>query len=384
MTESITAHSTIVDSVACGNEIGEKVLAGLKGESPDVLIVFASARHQHAKLLTAMESRCHPRIIVGCSSAGEFISRAYDEGAVSAVAIKSSDIVFNAVVGRGLREDRAGVAREMVASFHGTNSNEFAFRAALVLTDALAGHADDFVEQLTILTAGKYQLFGGGAGDDAKFTRTHVFLGKDAIPDAAVALEILSDKPIGVGVQHMWKPGTALMRVTEAEGKRLISVNNSPAVELFRAHAESTGQKFDPQDPLPFFLHNVIGISTPAGYRLRVPLAVQEDGSVQCAGDVPVGSTIHVMSPNGGSALVATNRALAQLDGHEPGVALFFDCVATRLRMGKDFGYELESVRAALGEVAYAGCNTYGQIARSEGQFSGFHNCTAVVAVLPR
>lgn len=384
MTESITAHSNTVDSVACGEEIGEQVLGGLKGESPDVLIVFASSRHQHSKLLTAIESRCHPRIMVGCSSAGEFISRAYNEGAVSAVAIKSSDIVFNAVLGRGLREDRAGVARAMVARFQGANSHEFAYRAALVLTDALAGHADGFVEQLTILTAGKYQLFGGGAGDDAKFTRTHIFIGTEAIPDAAVALEILSNKPIGVGVQHMWGPGTAPMRVTEADGMRLISVNSSPAVEMFRAHAESTGQKFNTEDPMPFFLHNVIGISTPGGYRLRVPLAVNEDGSVQCAADVPVGSTIHVMCPKGGSALAATNRALAQLDGHEPGVALFFDCVATRLRMGKDFGYELESVRAALGEVPYAGCNTYGQIARGEGQFSGFHNCTAVVAVLPR
>jgi hypothetical protein len=384
MTICITAHSNNVDSTLCGNAIGDQLSAGLNGQAPDALIVFASARHHHERLLAAIESRCHPAIMVGCSSAGEFISRAYDEGAVSAVAIKSSVIVFNAVVGRGLRADRAAVARAMVEKFRGADSNEFAYRAALVLTDALAGHADDFVEQLTILTAGKYQLFGGGAGDDAKFTRTHIFLGTEAVPDAAVALEILSDKPIGVGVQHMWTPGSPPMRVTESEGMRLVSVNNSPTVELFRAHAKATGQEFNPDDPLPFFLHNVIGISTPVGFRLRVPLAVQADGSVQCAAEVPVGSTVHVMIPKGGSALVAANRALAQLNGHEPGVAFFFDCVATRLRMGKDFGYELESVRAALGDVPYAGCNTYGQIVRGEGQFSGFHNCTAVVAVLPK
>jgi hypothetical protein len=31
----------------------------------------------------------------------------------------------------------------------------------------------------------------------------------------------------------------------------------------------------------------------------------------------------------------------------------------------------------------HAGCNTFGQIARGEGQFSGFHNCTAVVCIIP-
>jgi hypothetical protein len=54
------------------------------------------------------------------------------------------------------------------------------------------------------------------------------------------------------------------------------------------------------------------------------------------------------------------------------------------IAQGKEFGLELRSLEgAALGPVPYAGCNTFGQIARAEGQFSGFHNCTAVVCVIP-
>jgi hypothetical protein len=83
------------------------------------------------------------------------------------------------------------------------------------------------------------------------------------------------------------------------------------------------------------------------------------------------------------AATRATNAAVAQLHGLRPQVALFFDCVATRLRMGGDFGVELGALQEALGAADYAGCNTYGQIARAEGQFSGFHNCTAVVCAIP-
>ena len=75
--------------------------------------------------------------------------------------------------------------------------------------------------------------------------------------------------------------------------------------------------------------------------------------------------------------------ARAQLQGQRPAVALFFDCAATRLRMGQEFGLELRSLEGALGPALYAGCNTFGQIARTEGQFSGFHNCAAVVCVIP-
>jgi hypothetical protein len=384
MTKSITVHSSEKESHLAGRQIGQQIRSGLDGNRASAVIVFASSRHDFVPLLAAIRDNCEAEALIGSSSAGEFTSDAYDEGAVSAVAFHSDEMLFTAGIGRGLRADREGAARQIVKSFRGRNDHEYSFKTALVLTDALAGHADDFIEQLTKLTIGEYQLVGGGAGDDAKFSRTHVFFGGEAVPDAAVALEILSNKPVGIGVRHSWEPASAAMRVTEAEGVKLISLNNTPAAEAVEEFAAQTGQKFNRAEAMPFFLHNTIGVATPAGFRLRVPLAVHEDGSLTCAAEVQVGAVVHFMNPKGGSALDATRAAVEQLQGAEPEAALFFDCVATRLRMGKEFGFELNSVKEALGEARFAGCNTYGQIARSPGQFSGFHNCTAVVAVFPK
>lgn len=378
-----TAHTNNPDSSQAGKIIGREICDAFNGESPDAVIVFASSRHDHEALLESLQSACMPKTMVGCSSAGEFTVHAYEEGSVSAMALLVPEWQFAPAIGRGLRGDRNAAARELISSFQGLKGHDYPYRSALVLTDALAGRADNLVEQLTFLTSGSYQLFGGGAGDDANFTCTKVFYGTEVVPDAAVALEILSDKPIGIGVQHGWKPGSDPMRVTEADGMRLVSLDNSPVTEVFQEYAESTGQTFDPADPIPFFLHNVIGISTPAGFKLRVPLAILPDAGFQCAADIPVGATVHIMAPVGQSAHQATRQALQQLGDSRPGMAMFFDCVATRLRLGRDFGFELNAVRDALGGIHYAGCNTYGQIARAEGQFSGFHNCTAVIAILP-
>jgi hypothetical protein len=319
--------------------------------------------------------------------AGEFINGAQGEGSASAVAIRSTEIQFAAGLGNQLRTDRDKAARQIVSSFTGLNSHNYLYHSALVLTDALAGHADDLVEQLNLLTAGTYSLFGGGAGDDAQFSRTHVFFGTNAYPDAAVALEILSNKPLGVGVSHGWKPASAPMRITEAEGMRLISLNAAPALEALQEHADLTRQKFNVDDPLPFFLHNVIGIDMGDGYKLRVPLSINSDGSVSCAADIPTGATACIMSATASSSADAATRAIQsavkQLDGGKPKVALFFDCVATRLRMGGEFGLEMQAIQNALGAAPYVGCNTYGQIARADGQFNGFHNCTATVCVIP-
>jgi hypothetical protein len=83
------------------------------------------------------------------------------------------------------------------------------------------------------------------------------------------------------------------------------------------------------------------------------------------------------------AAKAATKKAMEQLKGNKPNVGLFFDCVATRLRLGNSFDFELEAVKNAFNPTKFVGCNTHGQVARMDGQFSGFHNCSAVVCIIP-
>lgn len=388
MTESAVVYTREQDAVAAGRDLAGRIAKALPGAPPDAVVLFAAPGYEHAQLLRALSDGCKPRHLVGASSAGEFTDDVRGEGLACALALRSGDLLFSAAVARGLSQDRAVAASRLVSGFKGMQQKTHLFRAALVMTDALAGHADDLVEKLTVATASKYQFFGGGAGDNAQFRRTRVFHGVEALDDAAVALEMLSEKPIGVGVGHGWKPAGPPLRVTEASGLRLVSLNGAPAVEAFEEHAARTGKAFDPREPLPFFLHNILGIDTGSGHRLRVPLSVDADtGAVLCAAEIPEGATVHVMRTDADSAVEAAENAgkaaLAGLGGHKPQVALFFDCVATRLRMGDVFGLEIEGITRSLGDASLVGCNTHGQIARAPGQFGGFHNCTAVVCMLP-
>lgn len=387
MTEAAIAIVWDDSATDAGRKLGLEIKTKLKGRSPHAVLVFASSRYDYGELLSALKSECTPEYIVGCSSAGEFTKEKQKEGAVCAVGLWSDRLKFSAGIGKSIRSSQAAAAEEMVSTFKGLHSHDYKYHTAIVMSDALAGYTDDFIQELTLKTGGRYQLVGGGAGDDAKFHETEVFYGEKAFKDAAVALEIVSNEPIGIGVQHGWEAASRAMRVTEADGSRLISVDSMPALEAFQEFAEQTKQKLDEKNPIPFFLHNVIGIHTSNGYKLRVPLSINADGSVSCASNVPEGSTIHIMRTSNASAAnaasMAAEAALAQLNGNEPRVAIFFDCVATRLRMGVDFGVELNSLATALKGAEFAGCNTYGQIARVDGQFSGFHNCTAVTCILP-
>ena len=383
--EKATAYCDLADSSAAGAVLGQQVMQELSG-APDAIIVFAAPSYDHAALLEALSAECAGALIVGSSSAGEFTHAVHGEGSACALALKSADVRFAIGVGRDLHVSAKEAANQIASTFLGVDEPTL-HRAALVMTDALSGHAPDLIHELMLATKTQYQLFGGGAGDNAAFARTVVFNGTEVLTDAAVALEMISMRPIGVGVGHGWTPAAEAMRVTEADGLRLIGLDGMPAVEAFEAHAEDRKQAFDRDDPLPFFLHNILGIETPTGYPRRMPRPGGVDGARPLAGAVPVGSRVRIMSTTLDASLdavtQATATALSKLDGQKPGVALFFDCAATKIRIGDRYTMELEAVRSQLHDLPMVGCITQGQFGRAEGQYDGFHNCTAVVCVLP-
>lgn len=387
MTQSFKGLTREPDTGRAAAELSTGIRAGFEGEAPDALIVFASARHDYERLLGTLSEQCGTDVIVGSSSAGEFTHSTSGQGFVSALALRTQTMRFAVGVGRNVSEAPLQAARDVAKSFRGLSGDSMRYQSALVMTDALAGHTDAVMEELTLVTGGNSSFFGGGAGDDGRFQETHVFAGTRCLSNAVVAMEMLSNQPLGIGVSHGWEPVGAGFRVTEAEGSRLISLNGAPAVQVFEEHAAATGQKFDRKEPLPFFLHNILGIKSSAGFRLRVPLMANEDGSVSCAAAFSAGAIIHVMKTSAASAILAaeqaTRAALDALCGRKPGAALVFDCVATRLRLGQAFDDELKACAQLLEPAGFVGCNTYGQIARAEGQFGGFHNCTAVVCVIP-
>jgi len=388
MTDVAIASTALKDGAA-GEELAARVRSELHGAAPDALIVFASSQNDYKSLLTALKAGSGARTLVGCSSAGEFTGETAGTGLTTVIALRASDMRFNATIAKGMSQDREKAAAHLARNFEGMESTDFRYRTALILVDALAGHAEDLVDRLTVATGGMYRFFGGGAGDDAKFERTHVFMNAEMHSDAAVVLEVLSNKPIGIGARHGWTPASGPMRVTETDQASVLSLNVVPAVEAFEDHAAATNQSFDRNNPLPFFLHNIVGVQTDEGHKLRVPLGVGANGGIACAAEVPTGATAHIMSIKpadaADAAASATRDAMEQVErsGHTPKAALFFDCVATRLRLGQDFNNELDAVSAELKGAQFAGFNSYGQIVRSEGQFSGFHNCTAVVCVFP-
>lgn len=387
MNKSAVVFTQEKSSSLAGDHLGEQINEQLAGERPNVIILFLSSSYNYSEVINNLQKATTPEILIGSSSAGEFTNNEIGTGSASAIAITSDEIEFHANLSHGIKNSRKDVAEDLCDNLTGLKEYKHKHYTAMVFADALSGYTDELINYMTEFSAGTYQFFGGGAGDNENFKKTHVFLNDEIATDAAVVLEILSNKPIGVGVSHGWSPVGEKMKVTESEGMRLISLNATPAADVYEEYAKNKNISFDATDPTPFFLHNVLGIATNDGYKIRVPLTLNPDRSITFASDIPEGSYISFMSINNESATKAASNAaltaLNKLNDYTPGIAFVFDCASTRLRMGNAFNLEMDDIKKTLNSIRYAGCNTYGQIARVEGQFSGFHNCTAVVCVIP-
>lgn len=376
-----TAHTRAPDAA--------KAVAELRAQLPGkvkALIVFASPSYDLAGLFSGLKRSIGADFLIGCSSAGEFSEGGFAERAVSAMAISGPDLVVQAAHAAAISANRDAAGTRLAELIATPDILEQPHKVALVLADALSGYTEVLVAAMQRSVGPTWRFFGGGAGDDARFQKTFVVFGDHVHEDAAVALAIGSSKPIGLSFRHDWVPSGSLMRATSSQGVVLKTLDGAPAVEAVEAFARQTQQKFDSASPVGFFLHNVIGVKTPGGFKLRVPLAVGADGSLQCASDVPEGSIVSFMRPPltaGAAAQAAALEALGQLEGNPPEAALLFDCAATRLRLGTGFSAELKLFGEVL-QAPYAGCNTYGQIAPGSNSLADFHNCTAVVCVFPK
>lgn len=246
----------------------------------------------------------------------------------------------------------------------------------------------DLIDEVMLQTEMQYQLFGGAAADDTRFEKTFVFCNDQVLSEGFVCAEVLSTEPFGIDLSHGWGPSSTPMRVTKSEGLVLHELNGRPAWELYEEYIEGNRLDVSMEQTGVFLLNRILGIVSGNDHKLRVPLKKNSDGSLYCAAEVPQGAVVQIMESDDISTIssggIALERARKKLGDQSVAGALVFECVATRLRLGEKFAQEVASMQSALGCSPLMGCNSYGQLARIHGQFSGMMDATALACVIPR
>jgi methyl-accepting chemotaxis protein len=364
----------------------------LGGESPQLVMVFSSTQQPLAELGPAIAREFEGAVMLGCSSAGEFVAEGEKAGAASIFAVSGDFKVF-AAMGTGLRTDIFAAVGSAVEALP-QKVEGYDHQTAIILLDGLFGGGEEATLIAASMLGEGVPLAGGAAGDDLNMKQTFVAFGGRVENDALVIAKVFSKVPLGVGVAHGHVPLSPKgLRVTKAEGNVVYEIEGRRAwdvwVEETRERTKAAG--IDPEalqgaEVIQYLGLYEGGLEVGEEYKVRVPLAKGENGALIFACGIPTDTVLHIMESDGDrqvqSAKKAAQRAKENLGGSRPAGAVVFDCTCRKLLLGANFGNAVTTIAKELaGPIA--GFEAYGEIALNIGDLSGYHNTTTVVLAFP-
>ncbi|OEU84518.1 MAG: hypothetical protein BA865_04390 [Desulfobacterales bacterium S5133MH4] len=393
------------DSETVAKEAVSHAKEKLGGGRVDLAMVYCSSRYDYQKVVNVVRTSTDKAPLIGCSTAGEFTEVRVEGGSIAVGLISSDEMKFFTAMAEGVKEDPEIAVRSLANRLPGEVEG-YPNLLAMFLIDGLAGVG----EEVTVLASqifeqifvGAVRFVGGAAGDDMQHKETFVFTGDKVATNAACICLIASKKPLFAAVKHGHAPLSGPHKITRAEGNILYEVDGKPAWGVWKeVTAEAAWKRgidvkklATPLEIGPFLMNYELGLATgkEGEYKIRMPLGINEDGSLNLSCGIVEGSTFCVM--DGSNVEDQINAVedvawIAKKSAENAGYSEFaggivFECAVRRLMLGDRFSENVDRLKKVLPGVPILGWETYGEILLEPGEFSGYHNTTSIILLLPK
>ena len=389
-------HSNNEDSFKAGQEAASEVL-GKHRKSPEVLIVFGSARFDHSLLLAGILFVTGDIPMVGGSTAGEISTSGFSTESVVIMALSSDTLDFVTGIGQGMSQDQKACGAALIHDISHKISMKDAL-SLLVFPDGMGGDGIKVIEGLHSVTGAGFEIVGGCLGDGENFATTYQYYDGKVYTDAIPGLLVCGKGSFttGVGVRSGFESIGNRFWCTESEGNVVKKFDDEAALDLYR---EFLGEERSQRLPgvcleYPFgLIDEKVSIGGKEYFQLRCGLAVDhEKKTITLAASIPKGGSITLTTASRGDivngAEMAAEQAKESLEGATPQAILMFSCVGRKLVLGRRTQEEVAAAKKVLGDdVPLIGFYTYGEIGPIDKMETGlsvtkFHNETVVLWVL--
>jgi hypothetical protein len=378
-------HSRAAESEAAGREAVRAALEGHQPTAEDLVILLASAEYDIERLYHAAVAEAAPAGVFGCTSTGGFThSEQVPTGCVAAL-LRADESSFGVSHVPRSDDDVAGSTRHAVAQARERAGDRHPHSVLLLLTDGMTPDQREVARGAYEVTTALIPFVGGVAADNLTWSRTHTFGDGRVLTNGILAVWINSATPIGVSVDHGWRPAGKPMLVTRAQGTVVHELDGMPALDAYLAEQGGTLKPTDDE----FFLKvmsSPVGLSNARGrYDVRQLHAYLPDGGgVNLNIGVSEQSILQVMSTDDEALIEGARRAAREAVGQLSGQArlvLVFSCGSRVPLLGARVRDEVEAISSELDGAPVCGFYTFGEFARTTGS-SGVHNSSVAVLAL--
>ncbi|MEZ4227334.1 MAG: FIST N-terminal domain-containing protein [Polyangiaceae bacterium] len=367
-------------------------ISALGDRTADVCFVFASPRHDLAKVIAVVQQQLPNVLIAAATSAGEITDRGLTRRGLALLLMSAPESRCLLTEARRLGKDAKQTLDDICAT-PGAQSAENRARgrrhaACVLLGDGLSPVFEQLVVQIRKHLPEDHVVVGAGAADEGNLVRTVVASGGGVAEGGVLAVHFWSPLPWGVGLAHGLASTSHRMTVTKATGNVVHQLDGRSAMEAYRSYAAEQGIDLESTPTGQFLVENELGVLLfDQIVRVRAGLRALDDGAVFFAGEVPEGAQVCIVRGNPDGILEAAREAAEQakagLGGKPAAGLLVFSCVCRGMTLGDQYEREVAVIRDVFPGVPFAGFSSYGEIARDPGRLDGYHNNTIVIVAIP-
>jgi len=279
----------------------------------------------------------------------------------------------------GMYELSAPKAVERMASEMSEQLDQPHGSTLFLIFDAMVANIGTILDELYLKLADRVHYMGVNAGSET-FRPMPCLFDNQRVTQNGVLAMLLKNRP-GAVVEHCYLAPERMVSATSTDGNRITTIDWRPAFEVYQETVEAEyGVKIDRNNFYQLAVHFPFGIIRANDEIIvRMPVALEDDGSVFCAGEVPPNSLLTLLQAPKVDSVQTVDKltaGLRNLYGAFPGHELLtFYCAGRRLHLGDRAQNELRELYARTGAARMAGALSLGEIGQSmQWGYPFFHN----------
>lgn len=258
-----------------------------------------------------------------------------------------------------------------------------------LLFDAMIPTIASILDEMYLTLADRVRYMGANAGSETFQPMPCLFDNDRQVSDGALVM-LLPDHP-GAVTEHCYLAPDRMISATSTDGNRIISIDWRPAFEVYQEVVKAEyGVTINRENFYQLAVHFPFGIMRANNeFIVRMPVALEEDGSVFCVGEVPPNALLTLLQAPAVDSSATVEKlvlGLHELSGRLTGCDLLtFYCAGRRIHLGERAADELTGICRATGAAQVAGALSLGEIGHSmQWGYPSFHNGALVCCVWRR
>lgn len=337
-----------------------------------------------ADKVAGLQALCRERNVPLCGAIFPALVTAEGFRSEGAILLSSARALPSSLV-CDLPSDSVAAAARIVAAVEGhlARVEGNAPPTLYLLFDSLVSHIASILDNLYLSLADRVVYAGVNGGSESFQPMPCLFDGERVVGGGVLCL--LLPPGMATVLEHRYQAPERVMSATGTEGNRILQIDWRPAFQVYQEIIRAEyGIALTPENFYEYAVHFPFGIlRANKDVVVRIPVALEADGSLFCVGEVPENSILTLLkAPTDVDEDCVLHLAggLEKASGSVAGRPLLsFYCAGRRMHFGDAAALELKRLKHLTQAQALLGALSLGEIGSTQtGGYPLFHNATIV------